>query len=178
MRQTCLGLLSAATFLSAASATAEEFDLPLRRAGLWDVHTQTDEGAGVRNQDLGMCIGEEMERAMVRASGAENRANCARYEVKKAADATTVDASCTYDDRKVATHTELRGDFTTAFQVKVESTTSGNAPPYTVAMGVRVNSSSPLATMRPSRIWAMNTISAPSRHTACSRRNASAEPDA
>ena len=73
MRETCLGLLSAAaTFLSAASATAEEFDLPLRRAGLWDINTQTDEGAGVRNQDLEMCIGEEMERAMVRASGADS----------------------------------------------------------------------------------------------------------
>ena len=129
MRQTCLGLLSAAaTFLSAASATAEEFDLPLRKAGLWDVHTQTDEGAGARNQDLKMCIGEEMERAAVRTSGAENRANCARYEIKKTADATTVDAACTYDDRKVSTRTELRGDFTTAFQVKIESTTSGNAP--------------------------------------------------
>jgi hypothetical protein len=106
----------------------DALDLPLRKAGLWAVHTETDEGKGMRSQDLSMCIGEAMERTAVQRSGAENRANCPKYDVKKTSEGTTVDAQCTYDDRKVTSRTELQGDFTTVFKVKVESTTSGNAP--------------------------------------------------
>lgn len=122
-------LVAAATVCGTALSTAEEtLDLPLRRAGLWEVRTQTDEGNGMRSQDLTMCIGDAMERTAVRTSGAANRANCSKYEVKKTSDGTTVDAQCTYDDRKVTSRTELHGDFTSVFKVKVESTTSGNAP--------------------------------------------------
>ncbi|MEI9899401.1 MAG: hypothetical protein WDN31_03875 [Hyphomicrobium sp.] len=34
-------------------------------------------------------------------------------------------ATCAYDERRVTTHTELIGDFKTAFRVKVESTHIG-----------------------------------------------------
>lgn len=115
--------------LGAVGQAAEpSLDLPLRKAGLWEVRTQTDEGSGARNQDLTMCIGEEMERSTVRSSGMEYRSNCAKYEVKKTSDGTTVDATCTFDQRHVTSHTELRGDFQTAFEVKISSSTTGSAP--------------------------------------------------
>jgi hypothetical protein len=109
-------------------AAEDALDLPLRKAGLWELQTQTDEGHGSREQHLTMCVGEEMERKTVTASRAENRSNCEKYEVKKTAQATTVDATCTVDTRKTSTHTELAGDFQTTFSVKVESKTSGFAP--------------------------------------------------
>lgn len=107
---------------------AEDADLPLRKAGLWEVHTSIDEGQGARNQRLTMCIGEQMERDSVRASTMENRSGCSKYEIKKSSDETTVDAFCVYDERQVTNHTEMRGDFKTAFSVKVVSTTAGKAP--------------------------------------------------
>lgn len=116
------------SFGAVVFAADEKLDLPLRKAGLWDVNTQTDEGHGKRDQKLTMCIGEEAERNTVRTSSAENRANCPKYVVSKSSAGTIVDALCFYDDRKVTTHTELSGDFTTEFQVKVESSVSGNAP--------------------------------------------------
>lgn len=129
MHRVHIALLAAATVFGTTLATAEEsLDLPLRKAGLWEVRTQTDEGKGMRSQDLTMCIGDAMERTAVRTSGAENRANCSKYDVKKTAGGTTVDALCTYDARKVSSRTELHGDFTTVFKVMVDSTTSGNAP--------------------------------------------------
>lgn len=103
-------------------------DLPLRKAGLWDVKTESDEGAGPRQQRLTMCIGEELERSSVISSGIENRANCSQYAVKKLAGSTIVDATCAYDQRQVTNHTELSGDFETSFAVKVVSTTAGKAP--------------------------------------------------
>ena len=120
--------LLAATVLVVTDLRAGELDLPLRKAGLWELQTQTDEGRGSREQLLTMCVGEEMERKTVSASRAESRSNCEMYEVKKTAGATTVDATCTVDMRQTTTHTELAGDFQTAFSVKVESKTAGFAP--------------------------------------------------
>lgn len=120
-----LALLVGSAQLHAAEQTVE---LPLRKAGLWDVRTETDEGRGVSKQALTMCIGEQMEQDTVRAGMTDNRSNCSRYEIKKAGDAVTVDAACTYDERQVTNHTELKGDFKTSFLVTVESSTQGKAP--------------------------------------------------
>jgi hypothetical protein len=118
-----------ATALAAAVPVAAEdaLDLPLRKAGQWQLTTAMDEGKGPRQSILTMCIEAEMERKTVLASGAEHRANCSKYEVKKTGETTTVDAECAYDARKVMSHTEMSGDFQTAFKVKIESTTSGEA---------------------------------------------------
>lgn len=124
-------VLSAVAVVACANAIAAAEDgaaLPLRKAGLWDVRTQTNEGNGMKEQRLALCIGEQMERDTVRVSGEQNRINCPKYIVSKTREGTVVDAVCFYDDRKVATHTELTGDFETAFKVKVESSVSGSAP--------------------------------------------------
>lgn len=130
MRWSYLLLLVAASMpcSTATFAVEEVLDFPLRKAGLWEVRTETDEGSGPRKEDLKICIGDEMERNTVLTSGRENRANCSKYDVKKTDEGTVVDALCAYDDRKVATHTELLGDFATVFRVKMESATSGTAP--------------------------------------------------
>lgn len=122
-------LVAAASFGIGSSHAAEDSpDLPLRKAGLWELQTETNEGAGARKQQLTMCIGEEMERNSVISSGIEHRSNCSSYEVKKLAGATVVDATCAYDDRHITSHTELTGDFSTKFRVEVQSATSGRAP--------------------------------------------------
>ena len=108
-------------------AAEDSLDLPLRKAGQWQLTTAMDEGRGPRQSILTMCIEAEMERKTVMASGSEHRANCSKYEVKKIGGTTTVDAECTYDQRKVTSHTEMSGDFQAAFAVKIESTTSGEA---------------------------------------------------
>ena len=127
-RTAATAVLVAAVLMSTPTHAEEALDLPLRKAGLWEMQTETDEGRGPQKQQLTMCVGEEMERKTVSASRTENRSNCEKYEVKKTAGATTVDATCTVDTRQTTTHTELAGDFQTAFSVKVESRTSGFAP--------------------------------------------------
>ena len=127
-----VSLLGAAVFSalsgSGLEAAEQALDLPLRKAGLWEMQTETASGKSPQKQQLTVCIGAEMERKTVLASGMENRANCEKYEVKKTPDATIVDAVCTYDRRHVTTHTELSGDFQSAFHVTVKSAVSGFAP--------------------------------------------------
>lgn len=118
-------LATACIGLQPAAAISDDAGLPLRKAGSWELKTVMDEGRGPREQMLSMCIDADMERKTVAASGQEHRSDCSKYEIKKTGDTTTVDATCAYDERAVTTHTEMSGDFQTAFRVRVESTTSG-----------------------------------------------------
>jgi hypothetical protein len=138
MRTVGAVVLAAAALLPFGLHASDEASLPLRKAGLWEVRTQTDEGRGKKEQALTMCVGEEMERDAVRLSVADNRSSCAKYDIRKTPEGTFVDAACTYDERQVTNHTELRGDFRTSFAVKVFSKTSGKAPRAQGGMPVNV----------------------------------------
>jgi hypothetical protein len=100
--------------------------LPQRKAGYWEIKTVMDEGLGARDQTLTMCIDGDMERSTVAASKAEHLEKCSRYDVKKSGDVTTVVAKCVFEGRNVESRTEMSGNFTTAFKVKIDSTTSGS----------------------------------------------------
>jgi hypothetical protein len=119
-------LLVAALLLSAvvAPAIADENTLPARKPGLWELKTVMDEGNGPRDQTLKMCIDERMEKNVVAASLADHKANCAKYDIKVADGVTTAEGECTYNGRLVISHTEMKGDFKSAFEIKIKSSTS------------------------------------------------------
>jgi hypothetical protein len=114
-------VLVAAPGLSAQDAG----ELPLRKAGRWEMKTVMDEGFGPREQVITMCIDTEMERTTATASKADHAEKCSKYEVKRAGDTTTVDAHCVFDGRTVESVTRMSGDFQSAFNVTIDSTTSG-----------------------------------------------------
>lgn len=118
----CASLVSFAA--GATAATAEPASLPMRKAGLWELKTSMDEGNGPREQIMKMCISEDMERNTVAASISEHKERCTTYDIKPGEGATTVEADCVFSTRKVVSTTTMTGDFKTAFEVKIESTTS------------------------------------------------------
>jgi hypothetical protein len=128
MTRTLFVLLAGAAALAAATPLCAEDapDLPLRKAGRWEIKTVMDEGKGPREQTLTMCIGDEMERKTAAASESEHQKSCSVYDVKKKADMTTVDAECEFHGRHVDSHTEMSGDFAKSFKVTIKSTTSGS----------------------------------------------------
>jgi hypothetical protein len=115
----CLG------FFAASAASAENARLPERKAGLWELSTTMDEGLGPKDQTMKLCIDADMERNTVTASAEEHARQCSKYDVVREGERTIVDMSCQFSSRQVVSHTEMSGDFQTAFQVKIESTTSG-----------------------------------------------------
>jgi hypothetical protein len=119
-------LLAAALFLctSVHTVIAADASLPARKPGLWELKTVMDEGKGPRDQTLKMCIDERMEQNTIAASLADHKSNCAKYEVKAADGVTTAEGECTYNGRQVVSHTEMKGDFKSAFEIKIKSTTS------------------------------------------------------
>jgi hypothetical protein len=116
------------------AATAADLSLPERKAGLWELATTMDEGLGPKDQTLKMCIDADMERTTVAASADEHTKQCSKYDISRAGGNTIVDMSCQFASRHVVSRTELSGDFKTEFQVKIESTTSGEQNAQTVSV--------------------------------------------
>lgn len=126
MRSTFLLFAPLALLGFAAPAASDDaaVTLPERKAGLWELKTVMDEGNGPHDQTMKLCIDAQMEKNTVSASVADHKANCATYDVKAAGGNTTVDSDCLYNGRKVISTTNMSGDFTSAFEIKIESTTT------------------------------------------------------
>jgi len=98
--------------------------LPERKAGLWELKTQMDEGNGPKDQLMKLCVDAEMERNTVIGSIADHKANCSAYDIKTSAGTTTVDSNCVYNGRKVMSTTNMSGDFKSAFTITIQSMTT------------------------------------------------------
>jgi hypothetical protein len=112
-----------AAYAAASPGLADPSELPMRKAGLWQLTTVMDEGAGPKEHVFKMCIDAAMEASTVRASMLDHEANCATYQVNVAGGVTTVDADCVFNTANVRSRTEMSGDFMQTFEVKIESTT-------------------------------------------------------
>lgn len=127
MRSTAL-LLASLAALSIAALPAAGDDaaqrLPERKAGLWEQKTVMDEGNGPRDQTMKICISSDMERNAVTASITDHRANCASYDISADGGSTVVKSDCVYNGRQVVSTTSMSGDFQSAFEIKINSTTS------------------------------------------------------
>src|SRR5690606_35091065 len=111
MHHTRLLLAIAAIGATAGTVAADTVNLPLRKAGRWELATTMEEGGKKHEQTLTICIDADMERNTAAASDAEHKSMCSKYEVKKAGDAVVVDANCKMNGRDVESRTEMRGDF-------------------------------------------------------------------
>ncbi len=117
-------LVSSAAFLPVIATHAETVSLPERKAGLWELKSSMDEGRGPREQSIKMCVDAAMEANTVKASIDDHKKNCEKYQVKHDAGKTVVDMTCTYNGRHVESLTEMEGDFSKSFKVKISSTTA------------------------------------------------------
>lgn len=110
---------------ASAAVSADNVRLPERKAGLWELATTMDEGLGPKEQTMKLCIDADMEHTTVTASADEHGKQCSKYDVKREGARTVVDMSCQFASRHVVSRTEMSGDFQTAFEVTIKSTTSG-----------------------------------------------------
>jgi hypothetical protein len=130
----CLFALAVFALPLGAAIAAEATDLPLRKAGRWEQKTTMEEAGKKHEQTLTICIDADMERNTALASDAEHKKSCTKYEVKKSGDTVVVESTCNMNKRDVESRTEMSGDFQSAFNVKINSTTSGIQDSQTVSI--------------------------------------------
>ena len=114
--------LCALAALSSGGACAE--DLPIRKAGLWEIklaHTASP----LPSLTMQHCTDETVDKDMNNMVSPMARQICSRQDVQKTATGYVSDSVCSIGGVSVSSHSEISGDFNSAYTV---TTTSHGEP--------------------------------------------------
>jgi hypothetical protein len=110
-----LGLLA---LLPANAANA--VDLPVRKAGLWEMkvlHT----GSAVPDMTMQHCTDETTDKDMSTSFSPMAKEMCSKQEIQKTATGYITDSVCGIAGMSITSHSEITGDFSSAYTVKSTS---------------------------------------------------------
>lgn len=110
-------LIAAALALSAGAASAA--DMPLRKPGLWEIVTRSDNmpGAGIALQQ---CIDQNTDNLMLQRAKNE-KSDCSVMDLKRAGDRVTLHAVCKVEGSTVTTDASYVGNFASGYQGDMRS---------------------------------------------------------
>jgi len=98
-------------------------ELPIRRPGLWEL--KMEPGAQLPALTMQHCTDETLDRKMSTAFSPMSNEVCTRNEIQKTATGYATDADCTVAGMTVKSHSDIAGDFNSAYTVKVTSHQEG-----------------------------------------------------
>ncbi len=106
----------------ASSAAAQE--IPMRRAGLWEV-TINHEGRNTPPQTMQQCTDAETDKLMNAFGGDLSADLCSKQEIKKVGATIVINAVCQIGPMKSTSQSVITGDFNSNYTVKVTSKLEG-----------------------------------------------------
>ena len=110
--------LAAALLLSAAAmTTAAAVEMPIRKAGLWEVK-MIEASSKVPGMTMQQCTDETTDREMTSTFSPMAKEVCSRNDIQKTAAGYVADAVCTVNGIAMTSHSEITGDFNSAYTVK------------------------------------------------------------
>jgi hypothetical protein len=112
--------------LLAASAAASAEDLPLRKAGLWEMKI-TKVGGPVPEMTMQHCTDQTTDKEMNNSVSPLAKQICTRQDVQKTATGFVTDSVCSVAGVTMTTHAEISGDFNSGYTVT--STTHSDKGP-------------------------------------------------
>jgi hypothetical protein len=119
-----LPTLAVALLLGAAPALAVE--LPTRKAGLWELKMLRT-GSPAPEMTMQHCTDETTDTKMTTSLSPMAKQNCSKNDTRKTATGYVTDSVCSYGGTTMTSHSEVTGDFNSAYSVKVTSH-NDNAP--------------------------------------------------
>lgn len=127
-------LIALTLALGAAPVFADNVQLPIRKAGLWEVSMQVTGISKTATPPMvtQQCTDESVDRMMNKMSS--NSMTCSKQEMSKSGGSFVADSICTVAGSTVTTHAEATGDFNSAYRVRTVAKTSGgnSLPPEMV----------------------------------------------
>jgi len=114
----------AIVFVLACAWPATAAELPIRKAGLWDLK-MTVEGRNTAMPGMQHCTDPSTDKLMTSNFGNIGHEECSKRDVQVSGRTITVNSICTFNGTKVTTHADISGDFNSAYTVKVSSTREG-----------------------------------------------------
>lgn len=110
-------LLAAALALPAAGALAGE--MPLRKPGLWEIMTRSEDmpGAGIA---IRQCIDQNTDQ-LLQQQAKDGKADCSAIELKRAGERVTLHAVCRVEGSTVTTDATYVGNFSAGYRGEMHS---------------------------------------------------------
>jgi hypothetical protein len=115
----CLGFCLLVV-LPAADARAVE--IPVRKAGLWEMKIVRT-GTQLPEMTMQHCTDEATDREMNTGLAPAAKDVCSKNDIQKTATGYVGDSACNVAGASVTSHSEISGDFTSAYTVKTTSHT-------------------------------------------------------
>jgi hypothetical protein len=122
MRRLFVVSLSAAGLLAPLSAGAVE--LPVRKAGLWEMKVQSA-GASKPEMTMQQCTDESTDKDMATSFSPMAKEICSKQDIQKTATGYVSDSVCGVAGMTIKSHAEIVGDFNSAYTVKSTSHSEG-----------------------------------------------------
>jgi hypothetical protein len=107
--------------LSALPANlARADDLPTRKAGLWEIKL-TNTGSPLPAMTMQHCTDETVDKEMSNLASPMAKQICSRQDIAKTATGFVSDSVCSVGGHSVSSHSEISGDFNSAYTVTTTS---------------------------------------------------------
>jgi hypothetical protein len=124
MRRSLCFSICALMLLASAPALAASVEMPIRKAGLWEIHMQ-HEGTKLPDVAIQQCTSEAVDREFTSDLPPAAKQNCTKNDIQKTATGYVSDSVCTGGGATITSHAETSGDFNSAYTVKVNSHSEG-----------------------------------------------------
>ena len=117
----CMGCFLLA-LLPATAMGAEE--LPIRKAGLWEIR-MVRTGSPTPAITMQHCTNESTDRQMNGMAGPSAQQSCSKQDIRKTATGYAADTVCNIAGRSITSHSDVVGDFNSAYTVTTVSHSEG-----------------------------------------------------
>lgn len=130
-------LVGALALCGATTEAASADELPTRKPGLWDIR-MVETGSGVPGMTMQQCTDATTDKDMISTASPMAKEVCSKHDFRKAAAGYVADAVCTANGMAMTSHSEITGDFDSAYTVKVTSRyeSGPGKPPRDLAMTI------------------------------------------
>jgi len=119
-----LALLGSAVCLVLSAGGAAAVDLPIRKAGLWEMK-MVRTGGPLPEMTMQHCTDETTDKEMSAAASPMAKEMCSKQDIQKTATGYVSDSVCGIAGVNVTSHAEITGDFNSAYTVKTTSHSEG-----------------------------------------------------
>ncbi|UFZ03565.1 DUF3617 domain-containing protein [Bradyrhizobium ontarionense] len=118
------GLFACCLLSVTASQQARAVDLPVRKAGLWELK-MVRSGGQLPEMTMQHCTDESTDKDMNNMASPMAKQACSKQDVQKTATGYVSDSVCNFGGMNTTAHAEITGDFNSAYTVKTTSHIQG-----------------------------------------------------
>lgn len=113
-----------ATASAAATLAARAEEMPTRKPGLWEIR-MLDTATKAAGMTMQQCTDAATDKDLTSNLSPMAKQTCSRNDVRKTAAGYMTDAVCTVNGMSMTSHSDVTGDFNSAYTVQVTSKVSG-----------------------------------------------------